>query len=145
MIFINLQSHTRNPVVNMSMNKEDMEGNLSDDFVKINVGGTEFSTLLSTLNKSTTMARFIGGEQIRNLVKLKDGTIFVDRDAKHFQIILNFLRDMELFRRERMTSIPTTEIELSELEMEANFYGIRELVAQCKDPLLNMRHLIRRR
>lgn len=130
---------------NILLNKEVAAGSSNiDGFVTINVGGTTFSTLLTTLKKASTIAKFIGGEKIRNMAKLEDETIFVDRDAKHFPLILNFLRDTVFFQRERMVSIPTDEIELSELELEAKFYGIRELVAYCKDPLLNKPHVRRR-
>ena len=119
----------------MSMNEATTDG-----LVTINVGGKEFRTFLSTLKKSDTISKFIGGQPIRNMVTLKDGTIFIDRDAKHFQLILNFLRDITYYRRERMASIPTGENEVSELKVEAMFYGIRELVSYCEYPLCNRRY-----
>ena len=123
----------------MSMKDGDME-----DIVTVDVGGTEFKTLMSTLKKSDTMLRLFCGEEIRNVAKVKSGTIFIDRDPKHFPIILNYLRDQDHYQRERMASIPTEEDELAELELEARFYGIKELVAYCKDPLLNRRSFLRR-
>jgi len=52
------------------------------------------------------------------------GRLFVDRDATHFRLVLNYLRDGEC-------SLPATEAALSELLAEAEFYsldGLRELV-----------------
>lgn len=129
----------------MSMNKDTMAGTTSNNgVVTINVGGKEFLTLLTTLSKADTISKFIGGEKVRNMVCLQDGSIFVDRDAKHFPLIINFLRDFELFQRERMVSIPTDETQLDELELEAKFYGIEQLVAYCKNPQLNSKSYNRR-
>lgn len=126
----------------MSMNKDNMAS--INGVVKINVGGKEFLTLLATLNKADTLSRFIGGQQIRNMVNLQDGSIFVDRDPKHFPLIINFLRDFEYFQRQRMVSIPTKEEERDELELEATFYGIEQLVAYCKNLGLNRKPCNRR-
>ena len=73
------------------------------DVVEINVGGTVFSTLRSTLVKKITypfepnlvyashlIEKMINGEA--NCVKDRNGAIFIDRDPKLFAHLLNDLR-----------------------------------------------------
>ena len=45
------------------------------------------------------------------------GRVFLDRDPKHFRLILNFLRDGEV-------SLPSCQLELQELLQEAQFYQV---------------------
>jgi len=44
----------------------------------------------------------------------------IERSSKHFQLILNFLRDGEVV-------LPKTEIDLEELSLEAKFYHLKKL------------------
>jgi hypothetical protein len=46
------------------------------------------------------------------------GRIFIDRDPKHFDTILNYLRDGSCV-------LPDNDLELEELLREANFYQVR--------------------
>ena len=89
--------------------------------VNLNVGGTHFRTSLSTFEK---LSKMVSGKM--RLEKDKDGVVFIDRDAKHFNRILNFIRD-------GLIPIPETRAEREELQMEAQFYGMQSLIsALCR-------------
>lgn len=65
----------------------------SENFIKINVGGTVFTTRKSTLMRvdGTYLSAIASGsfEDERDV----DGNVYIDRDPKYFQYILNWLRD----------------------------------------------------
>merc|ERR550539_1049775 len=52
--------------------------------------------------------------------KNKDGYVPIDRNGKHFDKILDFLRDGKI-------SKPNTSEDLEEIKRESEFYGISEL------------------
>ncbi|CCD64940.1 Potassium channel tetramerization-type BTB domain-containing protein [Caenorhabditis elegans] len=54
----------------------------------------------------------------------KSGCIFIDRSPKHFELILNLMRDGNLW-------LPETEKELRELCAEANYYQMFGLYNKC--------------
>lgn len=61
--------------------------------INLNVGGTHFTTRLSTLlsrSESMLCAMFSGSCPID---RDSDGRYFIDRDGKYFSYILNYLRD----------------------------------------------------
>ena len=61
--------------------------------INLNVGGTYFTTRLSTLlsrSESMLCAMFSGSCPID---RDSDGRYFIDRDGKYFSYILNYLRD----------------------------------------------------
>ena len=92
--------------------------------VKLNVGGTIHWTLRSTLTKGDTMlSEMFSGRQ--PLSKLPDGSLFIDRCGKHFETILNFLRD------ETKIVLPDCKRELIEIRNEADYYRMKELVDHC--------------
>lgn len=49
---------------------------------------------------------------------LLQGRVFLDRDPKHFRLILNFLRDGQV-------CLPSCPLELQEILQEALFYQVR--------------------
>eukprot|EP00891_Asterochloris_glomerata_P003756 jgi/Astpho2/3756/fgenesh1_pg.00060_%23_56_t len=57
-----------------------------------------------------------------------EGRVFVDRDPKHFRLILNFLRD-------GTAALPSDPIELQEIKQEAEFFQLEDLKQQvvCHD------------
>ena len=101
----------------------------NDGIVTLNVGGVRFCTSSDTLMKGgTTLSEmFSGGMPIK---RDKDGAVFIDRDGKHFNTILNFLRNGTV-------PLPKTELELEELKLEAEFYGITQLIDCCKNEMDN--------
>lgn len=98
------------------------------DGVKLNVGGTVFMTSKGTLTKGDTMLSAMFSGRLPT-TEHTDGSVFIDRSGKHFDTILNFLRDGSV-------PLPETERELSELKIEATYYCIQELVDVCNSRLM---------
>src|SRR5262249_14250075 len=66
--------------------------------VKLNVGGVNYDTSLVTLRRdpgSMLAAMFSG---MYTLETDASGRYFIDRDGKHFDIVLNYLRDNQVER-----------------------------------------------
>ncbi|KAH7825254.1 putative BTB/POZ domain-containing protein KCTD8/12/16 [Monocercomonoides exilis] len=65
---------------------------LDEEVVELNVGGKLFTTLKTTLMKQETslLAQMISGK--KQVVRDKDGRIFLDRNPEMFSMILEFLR-----------------------------------------------------
>ena len=102
--------------------------------VKLNVGGHYFTTTLQTLTKdpNSRLAAMFSGEHFEN------GTLFLDRDGKHFRVILNYLRNGELV-------LPNGEMSEEELFIEAEFYQIKGLqmkLSIMSEILTNEEHII---
>ncbi|XP_035691953.1 BTB/POZ domain-containing protein KCTD7-like [Branchiostoma floridae] len=88
--------------------------------IRLNVGGTHFTTALSTLRKyeNSMLAAMFSG---RHLVEMdEEGRYFIDSDPTYFLHILTFLRRGQL---------PPTDI-AREVVREAQYYGIDALVDQ---------------
>merc|ERR1739844_237641 len=87
------------------------------EYVKINVAGKLFYTSKSTITSQDTVLSVMFSERWN---MGKEGCVFIDRDAKHFDKILNFLRDGKISR-------PKTSEDLEEIKREAEFYCISGL------------------
>ncbi|KFD46464.1 hypothetical protein M514_12665 [Trichuris suis] len=96
-----------------------MFSNGQDAIIKLNVGGTHFTTSRNTLTwiPDTFFTSLLSGR----IPTLKDdsGAIFIDRDPKLFHIILNYMRSKQVDLR---------EVDVVALRHEAQFYGIGPLV-----------------
>ena len=95
--------------------------------LKLNVGGTEFTTSIQTLTKdtgSTLHAMFSGRFETK---PTEDGSYFIDREGKNFGYILNYLRTGRFI-------LPPDAGELlrEELLEEAEFYQIRGIVEELR-------------
>ncbi|CCD64930.1 BTB domain-containing protein [Caenorhabditis elegans] len=88
--------------------------------VKLDVGGTIFKTSKSTLTKFDGFFRTMLGSGIGLNVD-ESGCIFIDRSPKHFDLILNFMRDGCL-------ALPKNERDLTELMAEAQYYLLDGLI-----------------
>jgi len=90
--------------------------------VKVNVGGTKFTTSLTTLCRfpNTMIGTMYSGRH--ELVQDEDGYHFIDRDGTHFRYILNYLRSPETFECE------LTGAALKELKCECEYYGLKKLM-----------------
>ncbi|KAF5283182.1 hypothetical protein FQR65_LT02694 [Abscondita terminalis] len=97
-------------------------------YVKLNVGGCLHYTTIGTLTKHDTMLRAMFSGRMEVLSD-SDGWILIDRCGKHFDTILNFLRDGSVF-------LPESSREIAELLDEAKYYCISELADACNQALL---------
>lgn len=101
--------------------------------IKLNIGGSKFTSSQSTLTKfpDSMLGAMFSGIAVRGLTcpgryqleKDEEGAYFIDRSGKHFEKILAFLRDGELF-------LPTDPQEIYELKKEAVYYGLDGLSEQ---------------
>ncbi len=92
-------------------------------YVKLNVGGRLFSTSIDTLTKQDNMLRAMFSGRL-DLTTDLDGYVLIDRCGKHFELILNYLRDEDL----DLNLENLTEFELYEILKEAKFYCIQPLI-----------------
>jgi len=86
--------------------------------IKLNVGGSKFTTSLSTLRNipgNMLSAMFSGKFKV---LSDEEGYYFIDRDGTYFRHVLNLLRSPTDFR------IDLPRGEMLELEREARFYGL---------------------
>ena len=86
----------------------------------LDVGGLKYTTTIATLRAekgSMFEAMFSGHYPIK---KQLDGTVFIDRDGRHFHYILNYLRGSVT----ALEDLPLDEIVLKELMKEADFYQL---------------------
>jgi len=108
-------------------------------YVKLNIGNYFFLTSFDTLTKEDTMfkAMFSGRMEVvqdsegkmKRTFKIKSfliylfllGWVLIDRDGKHFNIILNYLRDGTV-------NLPDCLQTLNDLLQEAKFYCIESLI-----------------
>ena len=91
--------------------------------VKLDVGGHPFTTTLITLTRfpDTMLGAMFSGRH--SLTKNEVGAHFIDRDGTYFREILNFLRSPESF-----DSSGFHGRQLTELKIEADFYGLKDLM-----------------
>ncbi|XP_054610072.1 BTB/POZ domain-containing protein KCTD7 [Dunckerocampus dactyliophorus] len=93
------------------------------DVISLNVGGTYFTTRLSTLRRydDTMLAAMFSGRH--HIPRDAEGRFFIDRDGAYFGDILNFLREGELPHRERVRAV----------HREAQYYSIGPLLDRLED------------
>ena len=95
--------------------------------VTLNVGGQTFTTTTATLTNypDTMLGAMFSGRHA--LIQDKNGTYFIDRDGRHFHEILNFLRGSTASTYE-MLEQRLSPGALEELKVEADYYGMKELM-----------------
>ncbi|KAL3941268.1 MAG: hypothetical protein SGARI_000663 [Bacillariaceae sp.] len=98
-----------------------------DEVIELNVGGTKFTTSRKTLCRATYFAAMFSGRHTAQ--KMPDGSFFIDRDGRHFHHILNYLRC-----HGAVVTLPTDALSKEELVVEADFYGIQDLVKAVRMP-----------
>ena len=95
--------------------------------VALNVGGTRFTTSMTTLqSEDSFLSSLVSGA----LPSTKDetGAFFIDRDPVAFATILNYMREPD----KRAFSLPSGQQERAQLAREADFYcleGLKALLA----------------
>ncbi|CAO4367585.1 unnamed protein product [Caenorhabditis nigoni] len=93
------------------------------DIVKLNVGGSIFQTTKSTLTKFDGFFRTMFETGVP-VTKDESGAIFIDRDPKHFRLILNFMRDGHV-------DLQKYSEDVKEIQKEAEYYLLEGLVELC--------------
>ncbi|KAF1767715.1 hypothetical protein GCK72_007674 [Caenorhabditis remanei] len=94
---------------------------------KLNVGGTIFSTTKRTLTKCPgRLKMMVEHETVPGTDE--NGNIFIDRSPKHFELILNFLRNAKI-------NLPDSLEEVKEIRAEAHFYALGDLKKLCDEKL----------
>ena len=112
------------------------ESGLSTRYVRLNVGGTRYTTLLDTLTRvpgSMLAAMFDGldsddADSARFALPQDDtGAFIIDRDGPSFRHVLNFLRH----EGAGPCPLPRSAEDRSVLALEAQYYMLDELLDQC--------------
>ncbi|CAO4367589.1 unnamed protein product [Caenorhabditis nigoni] len=93
------------------------------DIVKLDVGGTVFKTTKSTLTKFDGFFRTMFETPVP-VPQDESGAIFVDRSPKHFDLILNFMRDGHV-------NLQKYSEDVKEIQKEAEYYLLGGLVELC--------------
>lgn len=98
-----------------------------DGVVALNVGGEVFCTTVATLAKEpdSLLARAAGGAHVAGIRLCVDGTLFVDREATAFHLVLRHLRG-----RLDVASLDATQ--RAQLPDDAEFYRLPALRAALK-------------
>ena len=97
--------------------------------ITLEIGGEKFRTQVGTLLKyqDSIFPRLLRTLQEHSPGK-RNGTIFIDRDSKHFKFILNFMRQgEEVMRGTVMNSRNVDEYVLNEIVAEVRYYKLPEL------------------
>ncbi|XP_037543773.1 BTB/POZ domain-containing protein KCTD7 isoform X1 [Nematolebias whitei] len=106
-----------------SLNSQVQEGQELPEVISLNVGGTYFTTRLSTLRRyeDTMLAAMFSGRHY--IPRDTEGRYFIDRDGTYFADVLNFLREGELPHRDRVQAV----------HREAQYYSIGPLMDSLED------------
>ncbi|PRW57790.1 BTB POZ domain-containing adapter for CUL3-mediated degradation 3 isoform B [Chlorella sorokiniana] len=100
----------------------------SGKFVQLNVGGTVFNTTLATLEGGSSMLSKMFSGQMEPGLRDEQGRVYIDRDPKHFSVILKCLRCGDA-PDAAAKLLPAGRAEQRELLLEAQYYGCEGLVA----------------
>jgi hypothetical protein len=118
---------------------------VDSDIIKLNVGGTYFSTLKSTLEKKIKKQNENGfydphllQSLISGMIKInydENKAIFIDRNPKYFCHILDYLRNLDSNKQFKMPRLSKEEtIEFLE---EAEYFELHGIL-DIKNPLINL-------
>ena len=110
---------------------------IQNQVIVLNVRGTPFTTFLQTMlaEPDLKLGRMFSGRHI--IETQKDGSIFIDRDATHFGIILNCLRG-NITSKEQL---PNDRNTLSQLSCEVQYYQLKGLL-KIMEPIENEQNTI---
>lgn len=101
--------------------------NNSNKWIRLNVGGTYFTTTRSTLCRDTKSFLYRLCQEDPSLDSDRDetGAYLIDRDPQYFGPVLNYLRHGKLVMNKDLSEEGVLE--------EAEFYNINELIKLCKN------------
>ena len=104
----------------------------------LNIGGIKFETCADTMASDPNSLLF---DLIQTESPVKPYSVegrscyFIDRDPKHFPIILNYLRNKAIIH----SDILSRDVRhLRELQAECNFYGLKHLSLNCERRILDL-------
>jgi hypothetical protein len=106
----------------------------------LNIGGMKFETCANTINNAPDSVLF---ELINTNSTVKPylvegrSTYFIDRDPKHFSVILNYLRNGGRYHSDML---PRDLRQLKELQVEAAFYELKHLELNIQRRILDLQH-----
>ena len=102
--------------------------------IHLNVGGTLYTTTKETLTKCEPSGlRKVFNCDVPECPKDKDGNYFIDADGPLFRYILNYLRTVDpMSFNSGFIILPTDFQELRQLEAEAEFYGLTNMVIEIQ-------------
>ncbi|CAB9498535.1 SH3KBP1-binding protein 1 [Seminavis robusta] len=102
--------------------------------VKLDVGGYTFKTSRDTLCRipDSHLAAMFSGRHATGPLQDDDGSFFIDRDGRHFHHVLNFLRSGSA------VTLPEGPAAKAELAVEADFYGLDDLVKAINMPKIDI-------
>ncbi|XP_069044477.1 BTB/POZ domain-containing adapter for CUL3-mediated RhoA degradation protein 1 isoform X2 [Lepisosteus oculatus] len=103
--------------------EEKCTGLAGSRYVKLNVGGALHYTTIQTLSKTDNLLKSMCTGSTEATID-SEGWVIVDRSGRHFDSVLNFLRDGSV-------PLPETTRELEEVLLEARFYRVQGLVQHC--------------
>ncbi|KAL4220631.1 BTB/POZ domain-containing protein kctd15 [Mactra antiquata] len=111
---------------------------ISERIVKLNVGGTFYTSTKATLTKvhGSLLWRIITGDVAS--IRDEKGSFFIDRDGPVFRHILNYLRS------DRLT-VPYGFRELDLLKVEADYYGLPAVVTEIEITIASRKRNRRRK
>ncbi|CAL2033869.1 unnamed protein product [Caenorhabditis brenneri] len=121
--FLKSNEELVNAVLNSTKKPNSFEIMTSGNIVELNIGGSVFQTTKSTLTKFDGFFKTMLETDIP-LEKDKHGAIFIDRSPKHFELILNYMRDGSV-------NIPDSKAATQEIQTEAQYYLLDGLVKLC--------------
>ncbi|KAK6167023.1 hypothetical protein SNE40_021134 [Patella caerulea] len=103
--------------------------------IVLNVGGAKFQTSASTLqaDPSSLLAFLVSPESPMKPYEVESiYTYFLDRDPKHFGLILNYLRTVSIGSITKL--LPLSFSQLEELALECRFYELEGLLkaVECR-------------
>jgi len=100
-----------------------------EEIVVLDVGGYKFTTTRDTLCRiPSVLKEMFSGRHAKPARRNKDGSYVIDRDGAHFKHILNFLRVGAII------SLPPDAVSKEALAIEADYYGLDELVRAIRQP-----------
>lgn len=91
------------------------------NFICFNVAGNRFTTTKETILREPASRLALIARGVLPVNRDDTGAIFLDRDAKHFQLVLNYLRD-------GWCSLPKSQDERRELLQEIRYYQVNQLL-----------------
>ena len=100
---------------------------IESEVINLNIGGSKFTTSLQTLRSDPSSMLGVMFSGRYPITKQNDGSIFIDRDGRHFHTILNYLRGTI----SSMKQLPDDRLTLSDLFNEVDYYqiqGLREII-----------------